>query len=151
VEYNDPFEDFFSDPFGGFFGRGNGNGGRRQRQVQTPKRTAAGSGVIITSDGYIVTNNHVIEGAREILVSLSDGRSVKGKLIGADELTDIAVVKIDETDLPTASFGNSDEIVVGEPAIAIGNPMGLEFQGSVTVGVISAMNRTLSMGGERQL
>ena len=118
-------------------------------QVQVEQ--GVGAGVIFRSDGYIVTNNHVIEGAREILVSLSDGRSVKGKLIGADELTDIAVVKIDETDLPTASFGNSDEIVVGEPAIAIGNPMGLEFQGSVTVGVISAMNRTLSMGGERQL
>ena len=64
VEYNDPFEDFFSDPFGGFFGRGQGgNNGRRQRQIQTPKRTAAGSGVIISTDGYIVTNNHVVDGA----------------------------------------------------------------------------------------
>ena len=62
VEYNDPFEDFFSDPFGGFFGRGNNNG-TRKRQVQTPKRAAAGSGVIISADGYIVTNNHVVDGA----------------------------------------------------------------------------------------
>ena len=108
-----------------------------------------GSGVIFRDDGYIVTNNHVIAGAREIIVSLSDGRSVKGKLIGADELTDIAVVKIDSGNLTTAAFGNSDDIVVGEPAIAIGNPMGLEFQGSVTVGVISALNRTLDISERR--
>ena len=108
-----------------------------------------GSGVIFREDGYIVTNNHVIAGAREILVSLSDGRSLKGKLVGADELTDIAVVKVDGGNLPTAVFGNSDDIVVGEPAIAIGNPMGLEFQGSVTVGVVSALNRTLDISERR--
>ena len=109
-----------------------------------------GSGVIFREDGYIVTNNHVIAGAREILVSLPDGRSMKGKLVGADELTDIAVVKIDGDGFPTAAFGNSDDIVVGEPAIAIGNPMGLEFKGSVTVGVVSALNRTLDIS-ERHL
>ncbi len=109
-----------------------------------------GSGVIFREDGYIVTNNHVIAGAREILVSLSDGRSLKGKLVGADELTDIAVVKVDGGDLPTAVFGDSSDVVVGEPAIAIGNPMGLEFKGSVTVGVISALNRTLDIS-ERNL
>ncbi len=104
-----------------------------------------GSGVIFREDGYIVTNNHVISGAKEIIVSLADGRSLKGKLIGADELTDLAVVKVEAKDLPTAKFGDSDQIVVGEPAIAIGNPMGLEFQGSVTSGVISALNRTLDI------
>lgn len=108
-----------------------------------------GSGVIFRKDGYIVTNNHVIAGAKELIVSLSDGRTLQGKLIGADELTDLAVVKIDANDLPTATFGNSDEIVVGEPAIAIGNPMGLEFRGSVTVGVISALNRTLEFDDRR--
>lgn len=108
-----------------------------------------GSGVIFKSDGYIVTNYHVIAGAREILVSLSDGRSFTGTLVGADELTDIAVVKIDEKNLPTAEFGNSDDIFVGEPAIAIGNPLGLEFQGSVTAGVISALNRTLDITESR--
>ena len=108
-----------------------------------------GSGVIFRKDGYIVTNNHVISGAKEIIVSLSDGRSLKGKLIGTDEFTDLAVVKVDADDLPTAVFGNSDNIVVGEPAIAIGNPMGLEFQGSVTVGVISALNRTLDISDKR--
>ena len=82
---------------------------------------------------------------KEIIVSLSDGRSLKGKLIGADELTDLAVVKVDGKDLPTAKFGDSDQIVVGEPAIAIGNPMGLEFRGSVTSGVVSAVNRTLDI------
>ena len=108
-----------------------------------------GSGVIFREDGYIVTNNHVIAGASEIIVSLSDGNTVNGKLIGTDEMTDIAVVKVEAKNLPTAEFGNSDEVVVGEPAIAIGNPMGLEFQGSVTVGVISALNRTLELNDRR--
>lgn len=102
-----------------------------------------GSGVIFKSDGYIVTNNHVVEGAKEIIVSLADGRSMQGKVIGADAMTDLAVVKVEAKDLPTAVFGDSDQVVVGEPAIAIGNPLGLEFQGSVTAGVISALNRTL--------
>ncbi|MCI5567286.1 MAG: trypsin-like peptidase domain-containing protein [Veillonellaceae bacterium] len=110
-----------------------------------------GSGVIFKADGYIVTNNHVVAGAKEIIVSLPDGRTFKGKTIGADELSDIAVVKIDAKDLPVASFGNSDDIVVGEPAIAIGNPMGLEFRGSVTSGVISALNRTLDISGDRTI
>ena len=108
-----------------------------------------GSGVIFRKDGYIVTNNHVISGAKELIVSLPDGRSLKGKLIGADEMTDLAVVKVDAKVLPAASFGDSDKIVVGEPAIAIGNPMGLEFKGSVTSGVISALNRTLDISDKR--
>ena len=111
--------------------------------------TGVGSGVIFKSDGYIVTNNHVIEGAKELIVSLSDGRTVNAELVGTDEMTDIAVVKVDAKDLPTAKFSNSDEVVVGEPAIAIGNPLGLEFQGSVTVGVISALNRTLELSDRR--
>lgn len=108
-----------------------------------------GSGVIFAADGYIVTNNHVIEGAQEINVSLADGRTLSGKVLGADPATDLAVVKVDAKDLPTATFGNSDEILVGEPAIAIGNPLGLEFQGSVTSGVISALNRTMDIGERR--
>lgn len=117
-------------------------------QVQVEQ--GVGSGVIFRADGYIVTNYHVIAGAQEIVVSLPDERSFNGQVIGADELTDLAVVKIDATDLKVAEFGNSDDIMVGEPAIAIGNPMGLEFQGSVTSGVISALNRTLDIN-ERQL
>lgn len=104
-----------------------------------------GSGVIFRSDGYIVTNNHVIEGAREIIVSLADGSTINGTLVGADEMTDIAVVKVDAKNLPAANFGNSDEIMVGEPVVAIGNPMGLELQGTITVGVISALNRTVDV------
>ena len=108
-----------------------------------------GSGVIFRSDGYIVTNNHVVANAKELIVSLADGRTLKGKLIGTDEVTDLAVVKVDAKDLPAATFGDSDKIVVGEPAIAIGNPMGLEFKGSVTAGVISALNRTLDISDNR--
>lgn len=104
-----------------------------------------GSGVIFRSDGYIVTNNHVIEGAKEIIVSLADGSTINGTLVGTDEMTDIAVVKVDAKNLPTAKFGNSDEIMVGEPVVAIGNPMGLEFQGTITVGVVSALNRALDI------
>ena len=116
---------------------------------RTFETSGVGSGVIFKEDGYIVTNNHVIAGAKEIIVSLSDGNTVNGTLIGTDEMTDIAVVKVDAKNLPVATLGDSDEVVVGEPAIAIGNPMGLEFQGSVTVGVISALNRTLDLNDRR--
>ena len=112
---------------------------------QFESEQGVGSGVIFRADGYIVTNNHVIAGAKEIIVSLADGRSVSGELIGTDEITDLAVVKIDADNLTAAEFGDSDDIMVGEPAIAIGNPLGLEFQGSVTAGVISALNRTLNL------
>ena len=112
------------------------------RQFETE---GVGSGVIFRSDGYIVTNYHVIEGAHEIIVSLSDGNTINGTLVGTDETTDIAVVKVDAKDLPAAKFANSDEIMVGEPVVAIGNPMGLEFQGSITVGVVSALNRTIDI------
>ena len=105
-----------------------------------------GSGVIYDKKGLIVTNNHVVEGAQEIVVSLSDGRSVPGQVLGVDAATDLAVVKIDADNLTVATFGDSDQIMVGEPAIAIGNPLGLEFRGSVTAGVISALNRSIDLG-----
>ena len=110
------------------------------------RERGTGSGVIYDKNGYIATNNHVIEGASEIIVSLPDGRTVKGKVLGADAATDLAVVKIDVKDLPVAEFGDSDTLQVGEPAIAIGNPLGLEFRGSVTAGVISALNRSIEIG-----
>ena len=116
---------------------------------QAVETEGVGSGVIFRADGYIVTNNHVIENAREIIVSLADGSTVNGQLVGTDEMTDIAVVKVDTQNLPAARFGNSDEIMVGEPVVAIGNPMGLEFQGSVTVGVVSALNRTIEINDRR--
>lgn len=114
-------------------------------RVQLAER-GTGSGVIYDKSGLIVTNNHVVEGASEIVVSLSDGTSVSGKILGTDPATDLAVVKINADNLPVAEFGDSSDIQVGEPAIAIGNPLGLEFRGSVTVGVISALNRSVQVG-----
>lgn len=108
-----------------------------------------GSGVIFSSDGYIVTNYHVVEGAHNLTVSFMDGRTLDGKLVGSDPATDLAVVKVDATNLPAAPFGDSDSLLVGEPAIAIGNPLGLEFRGTVTVGVISALNRTIEIGDRK--
>ena len=146
VEYSDPFEDFFSDPFGGFFGRGqgNGNGGRRQRQVQTPKRTAAGSGVIISADGYIVTNNHVVDGADELTVTLNDNKEYSARIIGADATTDLALIKIDAKQLPAIVIANSDDVKVGEWVLAVGNPLGLN--NTVTAGIVSAKARTMGQG-----
>ena len=103
-----------------------------------------GSGVIFDKKGYIVTNNHVVGNNRQVNVALSDGQVVTGKVIGTDAVTDLAVVKLPGSDkLPVAEFGNSDSLQPGETAVAIGNPLGLEFRGTVTVGVISALNRTL--------
>ena len=110
-----------------------------------------GSGVIFDKKGYIVTNNHVVGNNRQVNVALSDGQvayveidSLLTMVIGTDSVTDLAVVKIPGSDkLPVAEFGNSDSLQPGETAVAIGNPLGLEFRGTVTVGVISALNRTL--------
>ena len=146
VEYSDPFEDFFSDPFGGFFGRGQGgNGGRRQRQVQTPKRTAAGSGVIISADGYIVTNNHVVDGADELMVTLNDNKEYSARIIGADATTDLALIKIDAKNLPAIQIANSDDVKIGEWVLAVGNPLGLN--NTVTAGIVSAKARSMNTGG----
>ena len=146
VEYSDPFEDFFSNPFGGFFGQGQGNSGKRQRQVQTPKRAAAGSGVIISADGYIVTNNHVVDGADELTVSLNEGsKEFSARVIGADKTTDLALIKIDGKNLPAIQIANSDDVKVGEWVLAVGNPLGLN--NTVTAGIISAKARTLGANG----
>ena len=146
VEYSDPFDDFFSDPFGGFFGRGQGgNGGRRQRQVQTPKRTAAGSGVIISADGYIVTNNHVVDGADELMVTLNDNKEYSARIIGADATTDLALIKIDAKNLPAIQIANSDDVKIGEWVLAVGNPLGLN--NTVTAGIVSAKARSMNTGG----
>jgi len=146
VEYSDPFEDFFSDPFGGFFGRGQqGNGGKRQRQVQTPKRAAAGSGVIISKDGYIVTNNHVVDGADELTVTLNENsKEYSARIIGADKTTDLALIKIDAKDLPAITIANSDDVKVGEWVLAVGNPLGLN--NTVTAGIVSAKARSMGQG-----
>ena len=147
VEYSDPFDDFFSDPFGGFFGRGQGNNnGKRQRQVQTPKRAAAGSGVIISADGYIVTNNHVVDGADELTVTLNENsKEYSARIIGADKTTDLALIKIDAKNLPAIVIANSDDVKVGEWVLAVGNPLGLN--NTVTAGIVSAKARSMNTGG----
>ncbi|MEQ8198778.1 MAG: trypsin-like peptidase domain-containing protein [Clostridiaceae bacterium] len=107
----------------------------------------AGSGVIIKSDGYIVTNNHVIDGASKITVKLRNGTSYTATLLGKDSQTDIAVLKIDANNLTAATFGDSSKLVVGELAVAIGNPLG-ELGGTVTEGIISALDRNIEIDGE---
>lgn len=145
VEYSDPFADFFSDPFGGFFGRGQGNNGKRQRQVETPKRAAAGSGVIISADGYIVTNNHVVDGADELTVTLNENsKEYSARIIGADATTDLALIKIDAKNLPAITIANSDDVKVGEWVLAVGNPLGLN--NTVTAGIVSAKARSMGQG-----
>ena len=105
-----------------------------------------GSGIIISSDGYIVTNNHVIEGALSVYVTLNTGAEYEAMIIGVDAKTDLAVVKITPTEeLTVAELGDSSELEVGERAIAIGNPLGMEFFGSTTQGIISAINRTVTV------
>jgi len=148
MEYSDPFEDFFNDPFGGFFGRGQGQqgqGGSRQRQVQTPRRAAAGSGVIISADGYIVTNNHVVDGADELTVTLNENsQEYSARVIGADNTTDLALIKIDAKNLPAITIANSDDVKVGEWVLAVGNPLGLN--NTVTAGIVSAKARSMGQG-----
>ena len=107
---------------------------------------ATGSGVIIDSNGYIATNNHVIADAEELLVTLSTGEEISAEVVGTDPATDLAVLKIDRTGLPAASFSDSERLQVGELAIAVGNPLGLSFQQTVTVGVISALDRSIRIG-----
>ncbi|MDY4889892.1 MAG: Do family serine endopeptidase [Prevotella sp.] len=140
---SDPFSDFFADPFGGFFGRG--NGGTQKRQIQTPKKVATGSGVIISVDGYIVTNNHVVDGADELIVTLNDNSEYSARIIGADKTTDLALIKIDGKNLPAITIINSDDIKVGEWVLAVGNPLGLN--NTVTAGIVSAKARSLGANG----
>ena len=135
---SDPFSDFFGDFFGS---PGRGNGGKQKRQVQTPKREATGSGVIISADGYIVTNNHVVEGADQLTVTLNDNREFSARIIGTDKSTDLALIKIDGKNLPTLPIGDSDKLKVGEWVLAVGNPFNLNS--TVTAGIVSAKARSL--------
>lgn len=105
----------------------------------------SGSGIIIRENGYIVTNQHVIDGATAITVILNTGEEYEATLVGADEKSDLAVLKIDKTGLPAATLGDSDKLQVGELAVAIGNPLGQELKGSVTHGIISAVNRKMTV------
>lgn len=125
------------DFFDFFFGDGRG----RQRQIETPEQRGFGSGVIISKDGYIVTNNHVIDGADEISVKLHDSRELKGRVVGTDPTSDLALVKIEGDDFPAIPIGDSDALKVGEWVLAVGNPFTLGS--TVTAGVVSAKARGL--------
>lgn len=112
----------------------------------TAEGTGSGSGVIMSKDGYIITNNHVVDGAQSVSVQLSDGTSLDAKIIGTDEQTDLAVIKVTPTsDLTAAEFGDSDELEPGEYAYAIGSPGGVQFANTITGGRISAINRDLTV------
>lgn len=139
---SDPWSDF--DPFSFFFGNP-GNNGRQQRKIQTPKREGAGSGVIISVDGYIVTNNHVVEGADELTVTLDDNREFSARIIGTDKTTDLALIKIDGKNLPAITIGDSNNLKVGEWVLAVGNPFNLNS--TVTAGIVSAKARSIGANG----
>jgi serine protease Do len=129
---------FFQQFFGQQFGPGPGPGGRSQRP-RDQREESLGSGVIVSPDGYILTNNHVIEGATDVRVTLADKRQLKAKVIGTDAKTDIAVLKVEGSDFPAITVGDSTKVQVGDYALAIGDPFGVGQ--TVTMGIISAMNR----------
>jgi serine protease Do len=136
VKQENPINPFLEDPFfRRFFGEPNGGGGRYREF----KERSLGSGVIVSPDGYIVTNNHVVDGASDIKVVLSDKNEYKGKVIGSDPRSDVAVIKIDAKKLPTIAWGDSDGLRAGEMVMAVGSPFGLSQ--SVTTGIISAVGR----------
>ena len=134
-----PFFDFFGDDdmLGDFFG------GPRV----IPEQRASGSGVLITADGYIVTNNHVVNGADEINVTLTNKKSYKAKVIGTDASSDLAVIKIEASGLPYLVYGNSDEIKLGQWVLAIGYPLNLDV--TITAGIISAKNRSININSKQ--
>ena len=137
-----PFEDFFGgggSPFGG----NRGNQGPQEFRSQ-----GLGSGAIIRSDGYIVTNNHVVEGADELSVVMFDGSQHDAEVVGADPFSDLAVIRIDQTDLPSISFGNSDSLRTGQWVMAFGSPLSEELSNTVTTGIISAIGRLQSNSRE---
>ena len=137
-QYQDPFSSFFDDPF---FRQFFGNRGSYSQKVK-----GLGSGFIISDDGYILTNDHVAGNATEVTVTMTNGKHYKAKIIGSDPVTDICLLKIDENNLPYIEFGNSNEVIIGEWVIALGNPFGLfeiNDKPTVTVGVISATGMNL--------
>ncbi len=128
----DPFYEFFGFPQQG-----------RSGQPQSQERRSGGSGVILSEDGYIVTNNHVVDNATSLKVKLYDGRVMEGEIIGVDPTTDIALIKIEATDLPTIPFGSSDDLRLGEWVLAIGSPF--DLQSTITAGIVSAKARQLDV------
>jgi len=140
----DLFDFFFGDPFGG-----GGRGQQKQRQQQAPDNmpSGMGSGVIISPDGYIISNNHVVAGANKLEVVLSNKKSYIATLVGTDPNTDISLLKIEEKGLPYLNFANSDNIEVGQWVLAVGNPLGLNS--TVTAGIVSAKGRGIGILGSQ--
>lgn len=132
-----PYQDFFGDDFFKFF--------QGPSPYQSQPQVATGSGVIVSQDGFIATNNHVVENADEIEVVMNNNKSYKAKLIGRDKDTDIALIKIEDTNLPAINFANSDSALVGEWVLAVGNPFNLAS--TVTAGIISAKGRNINLLG----
>ncbi len=138
-EEEDPFDGFFRDFFG-------------QMPEQELRRVGMGSGVIIDKEGYILTNEHVVDGAKKIKVKLADGREFSAEIKGRDERSDLAVIKINARNLPVASFGDSSKLKIGQWVLAVGNPFGFAIGGAkptVTVGVVSALHRSLPFLGSK--
>jgi len=138
--YQDPFQDLFGNDFFKYFHGPN--------PYKSQPQVATGSGVIVSKDGYIVTNNHVVDNAEEVEVMMNNNKSYKAKVIGKDADTDLALVKVDASDLPAISFANSDSVLIGEWVMAVGNPFNLES--TVTAGIVSAKGRNINLLGERE-
>ena len=139
-----PFSDLFGDddPFSNFFGN--------PRSGVIPEQRASGSGVLISNDGYIVTNNHVVEGADEVAVTTTNRKTYKGTVVATDPNSDIAVIKIDGTNLPYMAYGNSDDVKLGQWVLAVGYPLNLDV--TVTAGIISAKARSIGINkGDRPI
>ncbi len=137
-ELRERMEEFFGGP-GGPFGPPGFRGPQGPSEPRGHRSGGQGSGVIVSTDGYVLTNNHVIDGAREVTVTLPDKREFMGKIVGADPKTDLAVIKIEGQNLPTVAWGDASKLQVGEYVLAVGNPFGLNS--TVTLGIVSALGR----------
>ena len=135
-ELPEGLREFFGDQFGQ---------GRRGRQMPERREGGLGSGVIVRPDGYILTNHHVVDGAEQVNVELTDGRSFKAKVVGSDQPSDLAVLKIEGTNLQTLTLGDSDAVRVGDVVLAVGNPLGVGQ--TVTMGIVSAKGRATPSSG----
>src|SRR5207247_3481508 len=138
TDFQLPNDDFFRRFFGDQFA------GRQPRQGRMPRQHAIGSGVIVSGDGYILTNNHVIDSADEVKVELTDGRTLSAKVVGTDKPSDLALLKVNDSNLHPLSLGNSDAVQVGDVVLAVGNPLNLGQ--TVTMGIFSAKSRSTSVG-----
>ncbi|MBZ5559646.1 MAG: DegQ family serine endoprotease [Acidobacteriia bacterium] len=143
TQFQIPDDDFFEQFFGGRFGNGRGSG-RGNGQRQAPRQRGLGSGVIVTTDGYILTNYHVVDGADTITVDLNDGRTLTAKTIGSDKPSDLALLKIPGHDFHALALGDSDAVKVGDVVLAVGNPLGVGQ--TVTMGIVSAKGRSTGVG-----